>query len=96
MVNSDHDKKYSSFNYITFNKNHISDVIVSLLAWSAVERMFESWSSQTKDCKIDICITSVSFINGSEMMIAQCQMSNISAILWPEQVTSNEMMSVLY
>jgi hypothetical protein len=56
MVNSDHDKKYSSFNYIT----------------------------------------SVSFINGSEMMIAQCQMSNISAILWPEQVTSNEMMSVLY
>jgi hypothetical protein len=41
-------------------------------------------------------ITSVSFINGSEMMIAQCQMSNISAILWPEQVTSNEMMSVLY
>jgi hypothetical protein len=40
MVNSDHDKKYSSFNYIT----------------------------------------SVSFINGSEMMIAQCQMSNMSTI----------------
>ena len=33
--------------------------MVSMLASSAVDRGFEPWSSQTKDCKIGICCFSV-------------------------------------
>jgi len=35
--------------------NHIGDVMVSVLASSAVDRMFESRSDQTKDYDISIC-----------------------------------------
>jgi hypothetical protein len=35
--------------------NHVSGVMVSMLAQSAVDRGFESWSGQTKDYKIGIC-----------------------------------------
>jgi len=35
--------------------NCISDVIINLLALSAVDHGFESWLGQTKDYKIGIC-----------------------------------------
>jgi hypothetical protein len=35
-----------------------SGLIVSVLAWSAVDREFKQWSSQTKDFKISICCLS--------------------------------------
>jgi hypothetical protein len=35
--------------------NHVGGVMVSMLAQSAVDRGFESWSGQTKDYKIGIC-----------------------------------------
>jgi len=38
--------------------NHIDGVIVSELASSAVDRVFEPWSSKTKDYKIGICCAS--------------------------------------
>ena len=38
--------------------NRINDVMVSMLALSAVDRGFELWSGQTKDYKIGICCLS--------------------------------------
>ena len=35
--------------------NHISDVMVSVLAWSVVDHLFKSRSGQTKDYKISSC-----------------------------------------
>jgi hypothetical protein len=35
--------------------NRVDDVLVSVLASSAVDRGFEPWSGQTKDYKIVIC-----------------------------------------
>jgi hypothetical protein len=37
------------------NQNRIGDVMVSVLASSAVSHGFESWSGQPKDYKIGIC-----------------------------------------
>ena len=37
------------------NANRIGGVMVSMLASSAVDHGFESWSCQTKEYKIDIC-----------------------------------------
>ena len=42
-------------NYRSFCSNHIGDVIVSVLALSAVDHEFEPRSVQTKDYKIGIC-----------------------------------------
>ena len=36
-------------------KNNISGVIVSMLALSAVDCVFDLWSGQTKDYEIGIC-----------------------------------------
>ena len=36
-------------------RNRFGDVMVNMLASSAVDRGFEPWSGQTKDFKIDIC-----------------------------------------
>ena len=38
--------------------NHVGGVMVSMLAPSAVDRGFESWSDQTYDYKISICCES--------------------------------------
>ena len=45
------------FSYIQEQKNRIGCVmvIISMLPSSAVDREFESWSGQTKDCKIGLC-----------------------------------------
>ena len=40
--------------YLTFT-NHIDGVMVSVLATSAVDRVFEPRSDQTKDYKIGVC-----------------------------------------
>ena len=45
--------KHLSYTSISFNC--IGGVIVSVLASSAVDHGFESWSGQTKDYKIGIC-----------------------------------------
>jgi hypothetical protein len=42
----------------TVQCNLISDVMVSMLALSAVDHGFELWSGQTKDYKIGICCLS--------------------------------------
>jgi hypothetical protein len=39
----------------SYNTNRIGEVMVSVLAPSAVYREFESQSGQTKDYKIDVC-----------------------------------------
>jgi hypothetical protein len=39
--------------------NHVDDVMVSVLALSAVYRGFEAWSGKTKDYEIGICSFSV-------------------------------------
>ena len=39
----------------SYNTNRIGEVMVSVLAPSAVYRGFESRSGQTKDYKIDVC-----------------------------------------
>ena len=40
---------------VTQQDNRISGVMVSVLAWSVVDRGFEPWSGQAKDFKIGIC-----------------------------------------
>jgi hypothetical protein len=43
---------------VTLNTNNINlngGVMIRVLTASAVDRRFEPWSLQTKDCKIDIC-----------------------------------------
>jgi hypothetical protein len=40
---------------ITQQDNRIGGVMVSVLAWSVVDRGFEPWLGQTKDFKTDIC-----------------------------------------
>ena len=41
--------------YVIQRPNHISDVMVGMLAWSAADRWFKPQSGQTKDYKISIC-----------------------------------------
>jgi hypothetical protein len=41
--------------FISLRVNCISGVMVSVLASSAVDRMFDPRSGKTKDCKIGIC-----------------------------------------
>jgi hypothetical protein len=40
---------------LLFNPNHIGGVMVSVLSSSAIDRMLESRSGQTKDYTIGIC-----------------------------------------
>ena len=42
--------------------NRISGVMVSVLAWSAVDRGFKPRSSQTKDYKVGICCYSAKHV----------------------------------
>jgi len=53
----------------SIKKNHTGGVMVSRDASSAVDRSCESWSGQTKDCKICVCCFStkhVAFRNKSK------------------------------
>ena len=53
--------KHTVYIYITLiynfilSKKHICGLMVSVLASSAVDCGFESWSGQTKDYKIGMC-----------------------------------------
>jgi hypothetical protein len=44
------------FPWLISHRTH--GLIVSVLTWSAVDREFKHWSSQTKDFKISICCLS--------------------------------------
>jgi len=44
---------------LTLYQNHIDGVMVTVLAWSGVDRGIESRSGQTKEYKIGICCFSV-------------------------------------
>jgi hypothetical protein len=43
------------------NLNRIGGIMVSVLASSGVDRVFQSWSGQTKDYEIGICCFSVRY-----------------------------------
>ena len=51
--------------------NHISGVMVRVLAFSVVDREFKSRSDKTKDCKIGICCFSVKHATLKAYMLSE-------------------------